>query len=123
MSKHWYIIHTYSGHEAKAMKSLLDRAKAAGMEDKFDEILIPEETVVEIEAGDSLLFFSDGAFEVADAAGNMIGIDGLIEILQGQGYPASDLRMDLLEEELLKYSNAIRLEDDLTFVEVRFRKL
>ena len=33
MSKQWYIIHTYSGHEAKAMRSLLDRAKAAGMED------------------------------------------------------------------------------------------
>jgi PAS domain S-box-containing protein len=82
-----------------------------------------EETAVEIEAGDSLLFFSDGAFEVADAAGNMIGIDGFIEILQKQGYPESDLRMDLLEEELLKYSNAIRLEDDLTFVEVRFRQL
>lgn len=27
--------------------------------------------------------------------------------------------MDTLEEELLKYSNAIRLEDDLTMVEVR----
>ena len=33
------------------MKSLLDRAKTAGMEDKFDEILIPEETVVEMVKG------------------------------------------------------------------------
>ena len=53
MSKQWYIIHTYSGHEAKAMKSLLDRAKAADMEDKFDEVLIPEETVVEMVKGES----------------------------------------------------------------------
>ena len=52
MSKQWYIIHTYSGHEAKAMKSLLDRAKAADMEDKFDEVLIPEETVVEMVKGE-----------------------------------------------------------------------
>ena len=52
MSKQWYIIHTYSGHEAKAMKSLLDRAKAAGVEDKFDEVLIPEETVVEMVKGE-----------------------------------------------------------------------
>ena len=41
MAKQWYIIHTYSGHEAKAMKALLERAKAAGMEDKFDDVLIP----------------------------------------------------------------------------------
>ena len=52
MSKQWYIIHTYSGHEAKAMKSLLDRAKSAGMQDKFDEVLIPEETVVEMVKGE-----------------------------------------------------------------------
>jgi transcriptional antiterminator NusG len=52
MTKQWYIIHTYSGHEAKAMKSLLERAKAAGMEHKFDEVLIPEETVVEVVKGE-----------------------------------------------------------------------
>ncbi len=34
------------------MKSLLDRAKAAGMEEKFDEVLIPEETVVETVKGE-----------------------------------------------------------------------
>ena len=27
---------------------------------------------------------------------------------------------DALEEELLKHSNGIRLEDDLTFIEIRF---
>ena len=52
MAKQWYIIHTYSGHEAKAMKALLERAKAAGMEEKFDEVLIPEETVVEVVKGE-----------------------------------------------------------------------
>ena len=49
--KQWYIVHTYSGHENKAMQSLLERAKAHGMEDLFDEVLIPEETVVEMVKG------------------------------------------------------------------------
>jgi hypothetical protein len=31
--------------------------------------------------------------------------------------------MDELEKELLKYSNAIRLEDDLTLIEIRFGRL
>ena len=52
MAKHWYIVHTYSGHEAKAMRSLLERAKSLGMEEKFDEVLIPEETVVEMVKGE-----------------------------------------------------------------------
>ncbi len=51
MSKRWYIVHTYSGHESKAMQSLLERAKAMGKEDLFDEVLIPEETVVEMVKG------------------------------------------------------------------------
>ncbi len=50
--KKWYIVHTYSGHEQKAKQSLLERAKALGKEDLFDEILIPEEQVVEIVKGE-----------------------------------------------------------------------
>jgi hypothetical protein len=30
--------------------------------------------------------------------------------------------MDALEEDLLKYSNGIRLADDLTLIEIRIRK-
>jgi transcriptional antiterminator NusG len=52
MSKRWYIVHTYSGHEAKARQSLLERAKTFGREDEFDEVLIPEENVVEIVKGE-----------------------------------------------------------------------
>ena len=53
MAKQWYIVHTYSGHEAKAMRALLERAKAMGNEEKFDEVLIPEETVVEMVKGEA----------------------------------------------------------------------
>src|SRR4029078_13207791 len=33
MAKQWYIVHTYSGHENKAMQALLERAKAMGKAD------------------------------------------------------------------------------------------
>jgi transcriptional antiterminator NusG len=52
MSKRWYIVHTYSGHEAKVKQSLLERAKTFGREDEFDEVLIPEENIVEIVKGE-----------------------------------------------------------------------
>jgi len=51
MAKNWYIVHTYSGHEAKAKQSLLERAKTFGHEEDIDEILIPEENVVEVVKG------------------------------------------------------------------------
>ena len=51
MSKKWYIVHTYSGQEARAKQALLERAGALGMEASFDEILIPEESFVEMVKG------------------------------------------------------------------------
>ena len=51
-SKHWYIVHTYSGHEAKAKQALLERARTFGHEEAFEEVLIPEENVVEIVKGE-----------------------------------------------------------------------
>ena len=50
--KKWYIVHTYSGHEAKVKQSLLERAKSFHHEADFDEILIPEENVVEVVKGE-----------------------------------------------------------------------
>lgn len=41
----WYVVHTHSGMENKAKKSLQERIEQYGMEDKFGEILLPTETV------------------------------------------------------------------------------
>ena len=51
MAKKWYIVHTYSGQENRAKQSLLERAAALGHEDAIDEVLIPEENVVEMVSG------------------------------------------------------------------------
>ena len=51
MSMKWYVVHTYSGHENKAKLSLLDRVRQAGMQEKFGDILIPTDTVVELVKG------------------------------------------------------------------------
>ncbi len=50
-SRHWYIIHTYSGFERKVAESLRTRAEAFGFSDSIGQILIPEEEVVELRNG------------------------------------------------------------------------
>lgn len=47
----WYVVHTYSGFEAKAKKSLEERAKLEGLEPFFGQILVPTEDVVEMVRG------------------------------------------------------------------------
>lgn len=70
--------------------------------------------------GDRLLFCSDGAMEIHNINGDLLGVEGLIAILQRLGYPDAGIQGAALEEELLKYSNSVRLEDDLSLIEIRF---
>ena len=51
MSKRWYVVHAYSGFENQVKKSLEDRVKRFGLEDKFGQILVPTEEVVEMRDG------------------------------------------------------------------------
>src|SRR6476646_3390313 len=51
MPMKWYVVHTYSGHENKAKLSLLDRVRQASLNQKFGDILIPTDTVVELVKG------------------------------------------------------------------------
>lgn len=47
----WYVVHTYSGYENRAKKSLEERIKQQNLEDQFGEVLIPMETVEEVRGG------------------------------------------------------------------------
>ncbi len=50
--KKWYAVHTYSGFENKAKKSLEEKIRMEGLTEHFGEILIPMEHVVEMVKGE-----------------------------------------------------------------------
>lgn len=52
MAMNWYIVHVYSGFEGKVKQALEERVKTSGHADKFGEVLIPSETVVEMKKGE-----------------------------------------------------------------------
>ena len=45
MTKRWYIIHAYSGFEKKVAASILEQVETSGLQDQFEEILVPTEEV------------------------------------------------------------------------------
>jgi transcriptional antiterminator NusG len=51
MAKRWYIVHAYSNFERKVAESIKERAAAAGLQDMFEEVLVPMEEVVEMRRG------------------------------------------------------------------------
>ena len=51
MSKRWYVVHTYSQFEKSVQRALQERVERTGMQDKFGQILVPVEEVVELKSG------------------------------------------------------------------------
>ena len=51
MSKAWYVVHTYSGFENKAKQALEERIKLYGLVERFGQVLVPTEEVVEVKNG------------------------------------------------------------------------
>lgn len=51
MTKRWYVVHAYSGFEKSVQRALTERIARAGMQDKFGQILVPVEEVVEMKGG------------------------------------------------------------------------
>lgn len=51
MAKRWYVVHAYSGYEKKVANALKERIELAGMQDRFGDVLVPTEEVVEMRSG------------------------------------------------------------------------
>ncbi len=51
MSMRWYIVHAYSNFEKKVAESIREQAQQRGCADRFEEILVPTEQVVEVRRG------------------------------------------------------------------------
>jgi transcriptional antiterminator NusG len=51
MSMRWYVVHAYSGFEKSVARNLVERIERAGMKDRFGEILVPVEEVIEMKGG------------------------------------------------------------------------
>ncbi len=51
MSKRWYVVHAYSGFEKRVAGAIKERVQRFSMQEKFGEILVPTEEVVEMRGG------------------------------------------------------------------------
>ncbi len=51
VTKRWYVVHAYSGFEKSVAQALRDRIVRTGMQERFGDVLVPTEEVVEMRAG------------------------------------------------------------------------
>ncbi len=51
MAKRWYVVHAYSGYEKQVMRAILEQVALKELENKFGDVLVPTEEVVEMRDG------------------------------------------------------------------------
>lgn len=51
MAARWYVLHVYSGFENKVAETIREKAVKAGMEEVFQDVVVPMEEVVELKRG------------------------------------------------------------------------
>ncbi|MEE9195955.1 MAG: transcription termination/antitermination protein NusG [Alphaproteobacteria bacterium] len=51
MAMRWYVLHVYSGFEKKVAESIREQIRQKGMDDLFEEIIVPTEEVIELRRG------------------------------------------------------------------------
>ena len=51
MAMRWYVVHAFSQYEKKVATALKERVERHGMQDRFGEIIVPTEEVVEMKGG------------------------------------------------------------------------
>jgi len=47
----WYIVHTYSGHENKVAKTLMQRVETMGFENRIFDVLVPTRETIRVRGG------------------------------------------------------------------------
>jgi len=55
MAKQWYAVQVYSNFEDRVEKNLRENIERAGLADKFGEIMVPREEVVELKDGQKVI--------------------------------------------------------------------
>ncbi|MGE5042365.1 MAG: transcription termination/antitermination protein NusG [Candidatus Levyibacteriota bacterium] len=47
----WYIVHTYSGHENKVAKTLMQRVESMGFKERILDVLVPTRETIKVRSG------------------------------------------------------------------------
>lgn len=81
------------------------------------------EGIQQIAPDEAMLLLTDGALEVNNEAGEELGTKGLIQLLTKAAGNAltSTLKLPQIEEQILRFGNQIRLQDDMTLMKITRR--
>jgi serine phosphatase RsbU (regulator of sigma subunit) len=116
-----------AGHPAQillrtdgSMEELRTRNRLLGMDDDIISRTEPSKRVM-LNPGDSVIFFTDGLFEVLkDGDGEVLGEDGLRDRIAGLGSLPPTLLIGEVLQDLANYQGSSTFDDDVTMLVARY---
>lgn len=125
MAKNWYAVHTYSGFEQKVKTNIEHFAALEGFRDDVAEVIIPQETIVEIKNGKKkitsrnlmpgyILVHIESSEKVFDLVKKVNGVSGFV----GDGSKP----VALTQEEVDNLLHVSEEKVEKPKAEIRFRK-
>jgi transcription termination/antitermination protein NusG len=123
VTSRWYIINTLSGYEHKVAKLIKDHAEKKGFAEKFEEIVVPVESVTEIKKGKKVttekkIFpgYIMIKMELDDASWNLVkNIPRVAGFLGGSGKPAPIPEREVMRLMQQVEEGAVVKEVELTY--------
>ncbi len=117
--KRWYIIQAYTNFEKKVAQAILDEAQLKGIADKFEEVKVPTEEVVEVRRGKKVQtekrFFPGyvlAKMEMTDATWQLVkNTDKVTGFLGGKGMrpqPISQAEADAIFKQAEEGATSVR---------------
>lgn len=76
-------------------------------------------SVVKFDYGDIFLFYSDGVTEATSSAGEMYGVESLVQCLQKNAGKSADAIVNAVRREVAEFADASKHSDDLTCLVVK----
>ena len=116
-----------AGHPAQLLlrndggtESLRTRNRLLGMDDDIFDRGEPSKRVL-LQPGDSLIFFTDGLYEVLeDGSGEVLGEDGLRQRIADLGDLSPQLLIGEVLQELSDFQGSSEFDDDVTLLVARY---
>ena len=124
MDKRWYVLRTYSGHEAKVKTYLETEIARIGLQEKISNVLIPSEKVFEIKDGKKksrLKNFFPG-YILVEAVLDKESTHLILEAPSVMGFvPDKNNPAPLQPDEVRRLIGKMEQREDVEMVEIPFR--
>lgn len=99
--------------------SMAELLSVKGMALNFADRITCDDYTVRLEPGDSMILYSDGVTEAANAAGEFFGVERLQAAINKAACDAPEPLLRSILDEVMSFSGAVEQHDDITIIIVR----